>query len=197
MRLVKTEQVNIWYCELSLHFEWTKVHQKCNKWSNFDKLFKSEPCGQILLPDRSLLIWQKMVENAKIKKIQMQVWVIFKQCEWYEKCRISKKCLEHQDGRLNIYSFSLYEPHDFLTNVYFLMTFYWNEEFTRRPFVKYVPYYYISFWFPAHNQNLPWSSHMNFCFQSEFAPKWWKTRVRLWRKLPTERTWCRFISTTL
>ena len=88
-----------------------------------------------------------MVENAKIKKIQMQVWVIFKQCEWYEKCRISKKCLEHQDGRLNIYSFSLYEPHDFLTNVYFLMTFYWNEEFTKRPFVKYVPYYYIWYFF--------------------------------------------------
>ena len=95
----------------------------------------------------------------KLKNSNTTFWVIFKQCEWYEKCRISKKCLEHQDGRLNIYSFSLYEPHDFLTNVYFLMTFYWNEEFTRRPFVKYVPYYYISFWFPAHNQNLPWSSH--------------------------------------
>ena len=51
------------------------------------------------------------------------------------------------DGRLNIYSFSLYEPHDFLTNVFFLMTFYWNEEFTKRPFVKYVPYYYIWYFF--------------------------------------------------
>ena len=27
------------------------------------------------------------------------------------------------------------------------MTFYWNEEFTKRPFVKYVPYYYIWYFF--------------------------------------------------
>ena len=103
--------------------------------------------------------WWKM---PKLKNSNTTFCVIFKQYKWYEKCRISKKCLEHQDGRLNIYSFSLYEPHDFLTNVFFLMTFYWNEEFTRRPFVKYVPYYYISFWFPAHNQNLPWSSHTGY-----------------------------------
>ena len=52
----------------------------------------------------------------------------------FEICRISSTTttfkniyqirFEHQDGRLNIYSFSFYEPHDFLTNVYFLMTFY-------------------------------------------------------------------------
>ena len=31
-----------------------------------------ETCGQTVLPDRSLLIGQKFVGNAKIKKIQMR-----------------------------------------------------------------------------------------------------------------------------
>ena len=34
--------------------------------------WKPEACGQTVLPDRALLIGQKWVENAKIKKIQMQ-----------------------------------------------------------------------------------------------------------------------------
>ena len=34
-------------------------------WGSFSK---PEACGQIVLPDRSLLIGQKMVENAKIEK---------------------------------------------------------------------------------------------------------------------------------
>ena len=33
---------------------------------------KSEACGQTVLPDRSVLIGQKLVENAKIQKIQMR-----------------------------------------------------------------------------------------------------------------------------
>ena len=33
---------------------------------------KPEACGQTVLPDRSVLIGQKLVENAKIQKIQMR-----------------------------------------------------------------------------------------------------------------------------
>ena len=35
---------------------------------NFASFWKSEACGQTVLPDRSVLIGQKLVENAKIKK---------------------------------------------------------------------------------------------------------------------------------
>ena len=34
--------------------------------------WKIEACGQTVLPDRSVLIGQKLVENAKNSKIQMQ-----------------------------------------------------------------------------------------------------------------------------
>ena len=54
--------------ELCLHFEWTKVHKKCQKQSICASLYKPEACGQTVLPDRSLLIGQKLVENGKIKK---------------------------------------------------------------------------------------------------------------------------------
>ena len=35
--------------------------------------WKSEACGQTVLPDRSVLIGQKMVENAKIKQIKFNI----------------------------------------------------------------------------------------------------------------------------
>ena len=44
-----------------------------------DFLRQSEACGQTVLPDRSLLIGQKLVENAKIKHSNATYWVIFKQ----------------------------------------------------------------------------------------------------------------------
>ena len=47
--------------ELPLHFEWTK-------WSILASFWKPEACSQIVLPDRSILKRQKLVENAKIKK---------------------------------------------------------------------------------------------------------------------------------
>ena len=43
--------------ELRLHFEWAKVNQKL------------EACCYIVLPDRLLLICQKLVENTKIEKL--------------------------------------------------------------------------------------------------------------------------------
>ena len=41
--------------------------------------FKKNPeaCGQTVLPDRSLLIGQKMVENAKIEKFKCDIFILF------------------------------------------------------------------------------------------------------------------------
>ena len=51
--------------ELRLHFEWTKVHEK------------SQACGQIVLPDGSLLIGQQLKENAEFEKTKMRHFVDF------------------------------------------------------------------------------------------------------------------------
>ena len=59
--------------ELRLHFEWTQVHWKCQKWSIFASFWKPEACGQTVLPDRSVLIGQKLVENAKIGKFKCDI----------------------------------------------------------------------------------------------------------------------------
>ena len=37
---------------------------------DFDEFLKPEACGQTVLPDRSILIGQKLAENAKSKKIE-------------------------------------------------------------------------------------------------------------------------------
>ena len=54
--------------ELRLHFECTKVDQKCQKWSILTSFRKPETCGQTELPDRSLLIEQKLVKMTKNAK---------------------------------------------------------------------------------------------------------------------------------
>ena len=41
---------------------------------NLASFLKREPCGQTVLQDRSILKGQKLVENAKIKKLK---WDIF------------------------------------------------------------------------------------------------------------------------
>ena len=53
--------------ELRLHFEWTKFNLKCQKWSNLASFSKPEACGQTVFSGRSVLIGQKLVENAKIQ----------------------------------------------------------------------------------------------------------------------------------
>ena len=63
--------------ELRLHFEWTKVNQKCQKCSILASFWKSEACGQTVLPDRSLLIGQKLAENTKIDKFKMRHFGLF------------------------------------------------------------------------------------------------------------------------
>ena len=60
--------------ELRLHFEWTKVDQKCQKWSILASFWKPEACGQTVLPDRLILIGQKLAENAKIEKLKCDIF---------------------------------------------------------------------------------------------------------------------------
>ena len=55
------------------------------KWSILARFWKPEACGQTALPDRSLSIRQKLVENAKIEKLKCDNWVIFRQCAQYWK----------------------------------------------------------------------------------------------------------------
>ena len=46
--------------------------------SQFRQVFlKAEACSQTLVPDRSLLIGQKLMEVAKIEKFKCDLWVIF------------------------------------------------------------------------------------------------------------------------
>ena len=47
---------------------------------NLASFWKTEACGQTVLPDMSVLIGQKLVENAKTQKFKCAFWVIFKQC---------------------------------------------------------------------------------------------------------------------
>ena len=44
---------------------WTKAYQKCQKCSIW-RIFKTEACGQTVLPGCSILIGQKMAENANV-----------------------------------------------------------------------------------------------------------------------------------
>ena len=59
--------------ELSLHFEWTKVHWKCQKWGNLASFWTPEAYGQTVLPDMSILIGQELEENAKVKKFKWDI----------------------------------------------------------------------------------------------------------------------------
>jgi len=82
--------------ELCLHFEWKKVKWKCQKLSFLANFWKSESCGQTVLPDRLRLIEQKCWKIPKVKKSNATLWVIFKQCEY--------RSLEWQTGfGLSIY----------------------------------------------------------------------------------------------
>ena len=40
---------------------------------NLASFWKGEACGQTVLPDRSILVGQKLVENAKIEKFKWDI----------------------------------------------------------------------------------------------------------------------------
>ena len=76
-------------------------------------LWKPEACGQTVLPDpdRSVLVRQKLVENAKIQN--SNATLIFKQCEWCAQIKIrvvdllfsdilafAEKCIVHYGSLL-------------------------------------------------------------------------------------------------
>ena len=54
--------------ELRLHTEWTKNHKKCHKWLIW-RVYEN----QSVLPDRSLIIGKKLIENAKIEKFRCDI----------------------------------------------------------------------------------------------------------------------------
>ena len=54
-----------------------KLIKNAKKWSILASFWKPEACGQTVLPDRSVLVGQKLVENAKIKKFKCDTWTIF------------------------------------------------------------------------------------------------------------------------
>ena len=56
--------------ELRLHFEWTKVNYKCQKWSILASFWKPEACGQTVLPDMS--VRTKIGGKCQNSKIQMR-----------------------------------------------------------------------------------------------------------------------------
>ena len=67
--------------ELRLHFEWTKVNSKCQKWSILPSFWKLEACGQTVLPERSVLKGQKIGGKCQNSKIEMRHFELFlKQC---------------------------------------------------------------------------------------------------------------------
>ena len=53
-----------------LHFEWPKVNQKRQKWSLLTSFYKTEACGQTVLPDKSLLKRQKIGGKSQTAKNQ-------------------------------------------------------------------------------------------------------------------------------
>ena len=58
--------------------------KKCQKWSNLASLRQTE------LPDRSVLIGQKLVENAKIEKFKCDIF-----CNFQTLCTTQKLCLKY------------------------------------------------------------------------------------------------------
>ena len=69
------------------------------KWSNLASLWKPEACGQAVLPDRSVLIGQKLVENDKIQKFKCDILSNF-QTMWKRKKPFEKKCYWSLDWSL-------------------------------------------------------------------------------------------------
>ena len=71
-RCLKITKSLIQHCErseLRLHFEWTKV----NQFATVASFWRPEACGQTVLPDRSILIGQKMMRNAKIENFKCNI----------------------------------------------------------------------------------------------------------------------------
>ena len=53
---------------------------KNGQFGDFGDFWNPEACGQIVLPDRSFLIEQILMKNAKMEHSNATFWVIFKHC---------------------------------------------------------------------------------------------------------------------
>ena len=54
-----------------------KFIENGKKWSILASFWKPKACGQTVLPDRLVLISQKLVENAKIQKFKCDILINF------------------------------------------------------------------------------------------------------------------------
>ena len=50
---------------------------KMPKMVNLTSFWKPEGCGQKVLPDKSVLIWRKLVENAEIENLKWDILADF------------------------------------------------------------------------------------------------------------------------
>ena len=90
----KSQKSLIQHCErseLRLHFERTKVHWKCQKWSILASFWNSEACDQTVFPDVSLLIIPKTSGKCKNSNATFLVFftlilVDLKVIEFTKKC---------------------------------------------------------------------------------------------------------------
>ena len=63
----------------------SKVELKMPKIVNLASLWKPDVCSQTVLPNRLILIWQIMVENAKIEKLKWDILDDF-ETMWVVEC---------------------------------------------------------------------------------------------------------------
>ena len=62
------------------------------KCSNLTSFWKPEAFGQTVLPDRPVLIWQKLVKMPKFKNSNATFWVLFKHCIRYAIINFDLQC---------------------------------------------------------------------------------------------------------
>ena len=65
---------------------------------HFGEFWKPEACGQTVLPDRSILIGQKLVENAKIENLKCDILGDFQTMWSVELCEKSELCFWTKNG---------------------------------------------------------------------------------------------------
>ena len=120
-----------------------KLIKKCQKWSNLASFWKPKACSQIELPDRSVLIGQKLVESAKIQKFKCDILGDFQTlCGGFFRAKIQKCQLFHFFTSFFLawkFNFkvpfsdlaSFYEKSNFWTKIRFLLQCVSMEELRR------------------------------------------------------------------
>ena len=73
-KLVKNAKIQKFKCDILSGQKFTKNAKNGPFWRVF---LKPEACGQTVLPDRSILIGQKLAENAKIKNFKWDILIYF------------------------------------------------------------------------------------------------------------------------